>query len=228
MHEFNKNIQKKFEEISRAMEALTVSLKKVQTVLKAEKWEKWVIGLADYGWYLPIDDTTPNELIFLGKTFERGDIDFVDKFLSDFVGDNLERIKKKLIERFPSRARIFEQAFGAHQDEKYYITVPVFLAQADGIFAQEKGALFGTNNSKPKSFKWTENLTPESVDWILAAPLRNTVGFNRSNRDKTKKIYSRHDIVHGIQYDYGTKLYSLKAISLLNYLSDFVLFRNDR
>ncbi|MBK7335383.1 MAG: hypothetical protein IPJ00_04145 [Saprospirales bacterium] len=81
--------------------------------------------------------------------------------------------------------------------------------------------LFGTKKGKPNSAKKIKTIPQDSINWAFTMPLRETIGFNRSDGDRQKKILTRHEIPTQKEY-YGTKLYSLKAISLANYLSEFL------
>ena len=46
----------------------------------------------------------------------------------------LDIIEEALIDSYPHRGHLFQQAFEAHREGKYGLSIPVFLTQADGIF----------------------------------------------------------------------------------------------
>ena len=58
----------------------------------------------------------------------------LSEWFKDFFRERLDDIRQKLIDSYPDRSHIFQEAFEAHSECKYNLSVPVFLAQADGIF----------------------------------------------------------------------------------------------
>lgn len=178
------------------------------------------------GWYLhaQMPGATP---IRLKPYLHAKDEDTIDKLMSTLVEHYLDQIQIDVKKHFPKRARILDSAFLAHYDEKYELSIPVFLAQADGICAELLGEKLysrerGTGH--PKTKKAIEELQLDKSTLLYLVPLLTHTGISASEhvRNQYPGIFNRHEILHGIDCDYPTKVNSLKAISVLGYLSTLV------
>ena len=144
-----------------------------------------------------------------------------------YFGSQLDAIEQELVKLRPKRKKLLQDAFEAHRDRKYNLSIPVFLSQADGIWwDQYSQNLFNKRGrdsgheklrSSPKSYLFSGFLYPLSI----TTPLWMSEG----ERDEPFNELNRHQVLHGKSVDYGTEENSLKAISLLNYLC-FVLNEN--
>ena len=127
-----------------------------------------------------------------------------------------------VIASYPSRDAILTDAFEAHRKGKYTLSVPVFLAQADGIFAEE-------SRGGPTVFMERERKTA-AADHSDRAPVTvvkrwldvfgNVLPLWMSRKDRSSASFeglNRHLVLHGESVDYHTEENSLKAISLLHY-----------
>jgi len=179
-------------------------------------------SLAKRGWYLSLEMSLPslNELL---KLLSTGDTEQVERFMETYYSEQIPQIQKDLEKKLPGRAQLMASAFAAHRREEYNLSVPVFLAQADGICIQMIGkTLFSTSNGKPRTAQFVENMA--TYDTIMAAllePLRISTPISASTKelDSIDSILNRHAILHGISTAYGTLSNSLKAISLVHYLA---------
>ena len=111
---------------------------KLRTVV--QEWPKRhreaIITLANHGWYLHPDMpiTAPSEF---ARTLDQGNIEEGIQVLTEYFREKLDAIEERLEERCPRRAHILHEAFDAHREGKYNLSIPVFLAQADGIWWDE-------------------------------------------------------------------------------------------
>ena len=146
--------------------------------------------------------------------------DAVDKAVSELLRDRFGEIEAELVESYPDRARLLHDAFEAHRKSKYTLSIPVFLAQAEGLVWDRCSKALYTQNQRSKAVKglraqvqfrsfdaFLKPLMISSPLWKPGAKLGTTfAGLNR------------HQVLHGISTDYGTEVNSLKAVSFLSYL----------
>lgn len=89
--------------------------------------------LARRGWYLALDVTIPG-VKALSSMIEQGREDDIAAALVSHVRSKAEDIQKKAVAAAPRRAGILTEAFAAHREGRYALSVPALLAQADGMF----------------------------------------------------------------------------------------------
>ena len=155
------------------------------------------------------------------------------EWLRDFFRKRLDVIEGKLIDSYPHRGHIFRQAFEAHREGKYGLSVPVFLTQADGIFWErtpENQSLFISMQRKTASSKYSSQISHRYIEiWLHPLFILLPLWMNKSERDDRSESFvglNRHQVLHGVSVDYDTEQNSLKAISLLSYLQ-WILSRTD-
>ena len=144
---------------------------------------------------------------------------FINKFRED-----TDTIEQRLATQFPDRAQVIIDAFAAHRQSKFNLSVPVFLAQADGIAWDRLGkTLFSSKTiQEPEDLasKVNEGILRKLFlglmwpEWPLALP--------ESQRPEDFSGLNRHQVLHGEVADYGTEANSLQAMALLNFCS-FIL-----
>lgn len=151
--------------------------------------------------------------------------DEMDESICDFYRKELDAIEKRLVDSYPCRARLLRQAFEAHREGKYGLSIPVFLAQADGIFrdqAPDNQNLF-IGNQRSEAYKHHASQISSNFKLALLYPISILLPLwmNRSERSETEEFrvcLNRHQVLHGESTDYDTEQNSLQAISLLSYL----------
>ena len=147
------------------------------------------------------------------------------EWLRDFFRKRLDVIEGKLIDSYPHRGHIFRQAFEAHREGKYGLSVPVFLTQADGIFWErtpENQSLFISRQRKTASSKYSSQISDRYIEiWLHPLFILLPLWMNKSERAHRSDFFvglNRHKVLHGKSIDYDTEQNSLKAMSLLSYL----------
>ena len=204
-----------FEEIQDSLRRFAELLKILPGYLKK---------LADYGWFISLD-MEPREIQLICDKLTQGKMRSIDLQLSKRLELELPRIKKNLINKYPHRKKILQSAFKAHNNKNYYLSIPVLLTQIDGICIEELGVyFFSTKNKKPKT---KEIIDSYEIGYILNSflePMKVTTAISQSIKDKQyhTSFYNRHEILHGIETEYGTKLNSCKVISLLSYIVEMI------
>lgn len=182
------------------------------------KWAYSVIG--SVGWYSD-DDMPVDQPIVLAEAIEAGEVEEVEQLLEEHFEARATSIEASLAELFPDRRVILGKAFSAHHRGDFELSVPVFLAQADGICSDRCGEkLFGRSRGKPRTAKYVEqvaaNAFQEATLHFLSEPM--PISASPDSPDFVARSLNRHAVLHGTSTTYGTKRNSLKAISLLQYL----------
>ena len=183
--------------------------------------------LACRGWFLgprfPVG-TIPQ----LGSAVEITPSD-VDEVVARHVRQHLNDIEAALIGFYPRRTYLFEEAFWAHREGRYSLSIQAFLTQADGIFCDR----FGTHLFHKGSKEAVSTFSSEVRGRFFRATLHPLTQFiplwedTRCLDDKFEGL-NRHQVLHGMKVDYNTELNSLQAVSLLDYLSWVLNRRADR
>jgi hypothetical protein len=178
--------------------------------------------LAERGWYALPEMPVP-DLFALENDFAANKGDVVDNKMSQMVESEIDKVEGQLVADFPTRARIFKEAFEAHRDGRYASAIALLLTQADGICSEIFGVVFfstkrGTDD--PRTRHAVESLQLEVFEEMILEPLKTRGGVSARDTELSQFPDSlhRHQILHGKDSNYGTKLNSLKAISLVGYL----------
>ena len=155
----------------------------------------------------------------------------IDRFLkagSDEVRPIMERffdaqtndIEKQLKESYPNRSQIFEEAFEAHREAKYCLSVPVLLAQGDGLMHDQFGKSLFTSQGRKAVVEELNRMTPDDRR-LFADPdtwKETLVWLSENERPEFFDDLNRHQILHGECTNYNSETNSLKVISLINYV----------
>lgn len=176
--------------------------------------------MAENGWFVDPELTISFCAEFL-SAHEDGDINEIETALVDFFEERCGDIHQDIVARFPLRASVLDAAFSAHQNGQYDLSVPVFLAQADGVSNELFGKHYFRNNERKDIARYVNQLIDASYDSVLLAPLCEKSHFpiSKPGNGKNVRHLNRHAILHGDFVDYGTKENSLKAMSFLNYIA---------
>ena len=188
-----------------------------------ERQRKALQRLGEEGWFL--DPEMPATLLQELELLFDEHPDEITEWLTDFFRERLDVIEEKLLASYPHRGHLFRQAFEAHREGKYGLSVPVFLAQADGIFWErtpERQSLFRVSQREKAHSEFVSQIS-ESYRVIYLHPLSilSPLWMNEAERAERGDSFdglNRHQVFHGESVDYDTEVNSLKAISLLSYL----------
>lgn len=177
-------------------------------------------SLAARSWYFGMDMPL-SSMSRMARLAASGDYGAVDAALADWHRRHSQAIIKRIAERFPDRSRVLTAALTAHQAGNYLLSIPAFLAQADGIahdYLSEHFFRTGRWKQRLREFMHEANLTGFAS--VMAIPLSEP-GLIRTPTNRLAEpagILNRHQILHGLTSDYGTEMNSLKCIGLLDYL----------
>lgn len=191
------------------------------------KTPNYLLLIAQNGWYMELDCEMkfPSEI---AKDFAEDKSDVANEKLTNYYSENLDRIFAEITSRHTNRKEIFEQILSAFYRGEYYTIIPCILSQVDGIcfdFTKKKFFI------KEKDNKYLPQISSEleksvgSFLNIYLSPLKNQTPIMVQEKQISEfpcKL-NRHEILHGINVDYGNKENSLKVISLLKYISDLLM-----
>ncbi len=191
-----------------------------------EEFEKWpeqqkqmLIESAHLGWFINWETYLSGMQIAIEKGQEALDIE-----MSEQISANWSLLKEKILNFCTERAHILNTAFELHEQENFIASIPLFLSQIDGICAQHINAYLFTERDKLQDVvEKYECDNSETFIPLIIAPLAEQTQFKASISKKSQELKSkapnRNGILHGSRkhLDYGTKLNSLKAFSLLAY-----------
>lgn len=184
--------------------------------------------MAEHGWY-PTMHMMPGDTIALAEKIKNEEVDSVNLWMMVHLNEYYSILKKDVIKKFSHRNEPLKEAFWAHENKKFYLSVPVFLAQADGICQElTQFKLFGAkkiekNVYKPYTEKWANQLSTDFITGILIEPLKHKGGLNKHRKEpKVDGLVTRHQVLHGESYDYGKEIHSYRALSLLYFVSEIV------
>lgn len=179
--------------------------------------------LAENGWYMPFD-FHPVIVNRMSANIKEGNSLTTDNEMINFFDRELSNIQMELNKKFPDRSNAINAGIRAHKKQEYYLSIPVFFAQIEGICNELTGIRFFTTSKKqPKTNLWVKKFENDSIPRILLEPLYIS-GPMRELQDFDNPLgINRHDVLHGNSVNYGdSKVNGYKVFSLLNYISDTV------
>jgi len=182
-----------------------------------------LLALGNHGWFFDLEMPLPF-LWELENALNEGDIKEAEAALVDYFRENLQSTENRFIAKFPRRAKIINSAFNAHKRGEYELSIPILLAQTDGIcyevinqhlFIRVRG------EKKPSTAIYVDSVASDTFRHSLLSPLSQPlpISMSKHERDESFNELNRHQVMHGESLDYGTEINSLKAISLLNYVT---------
>lgn len=161
----------------------------------------------------------------------------IDTILKEHFIEHIDYYSEQLLEAYPERKAAIEAAVSAHKnlgDPGYFLSIPVFLAQVDGIFSEvcEISMAMGKSQKKPevKGLEFIKSKIGEDGEASdLLSPLFNLHESSLLKSERTRNsefdrtgvafnALNRHQVLHGEVSNYGTETNSLKAFSLLAFV----------
>jgi hypothetical protein len=198
----------------------------VELVKQSKKWQEdqklSVTNMAEQGWF-------PNWYTFF-FTPEK-EYEDLDSLMIAQIDDCWEELKVKIIEFVPNRQHILETAFLLHEQGNYIASIPLLLAQSDGICSEEFTYFFSQdrhtgNRAMDEIIQQAEkneiavNFFSEILLEPFKADLQITKGASKASNAAKDRGPNRHGIIHGSRkhLDYGSKLNGYKAFSFLSFI----------
>lgn len=176
------------------------------------------------GWFI-------GPLIPLSTTRELEDLEdgeAIDALFAAQYRVDWPEVEHLVLERLPARSHLLGEAFRAHREGRYALSIPVFLAQAEGLCddaLKGRGHLFSTKEARVQErIRFMEDLlTQEDSRFVQAIlePLKAALPSSAPIHlwEASRDTLNRHAVLHGRDTDYATELNSLRCISLIDSLT---------
>ena len=178
--------------------------------------------LAESGWYISFEFDVP-EMNYFAHQLKAGQTKYVDQKMIDILDQMFDQICDGIYHNFPHRRLPIEAALNAHKRGEYYLSIPVFFAQIEGMCLELTGSrFFKVKNDIPKTATWASEIKADTILSALVLPLKQTGPMRSVQIDEKPLGVNRHDVLHGDCNDYGEKLNSYKVLSLLNYVANTI------
>jgi len=225
------------EEIRRNLSALDLEeLKRdLETLPQTGPEFKERVGgfLIERGWFIYYK-LSFGEAMAIARLIRDGRYDDVDDFVLKISHGVSENTLDLLVECFPNREPILRQAFEAHNNRQYAVSIPTMLAQWDGIFLDLCGTNFFRRNSEynrvctklknryglntEKALKFTLEMYLEPFFEAEFLKESNKVWKQRLNSSSYRPL-NRNVILHGNDTQYPTEANSYRVIQMLAFLA---------
>jgi len=213
-----------FENVNRTFEAFRPAIESLwkQIKISLELLPENLKIMANHGWFINMH-MTPGETNYAGELLKKGHFRKADNFMVEMITNYQHLVKRDLFERHPKRSKILKAAFRNHQQKDYISSIPIFLAQADGIcFDYTNLRIYRSQKGKPEIRQAIKKMNQSSFRAVLLQPLLEqtliTASENRLNEFRGN--LNRHEILHGVSVDYPSRINSCKAISWIAYISE--------
>ncbi len=175
--------------------------------------------LAQHGWYVQ-PRMTPRQHRELCAALTAGRADEVEKALIEHFDGELDAIEAELCKHSPTRERLLRSAFAAHRRGDFATSIPLMLAQADGLCRDYTGGHLFSRRERLEA--WIKAGKPSLLMCFAALVERTPVNAAEKDRAGKVALFNRHAIMHGESVDYDTAGNGARAVSLLVYV-DWVL-----
>ncbi|WP_309260434.1 hypothetical protein [Bacillus cereus] len=121
-----------------------------------------------------------------------------------------------------NRHEILSSAIKAHIEGDFFLTVPIFLAQIEGVIAQgfAHHGRMGGNTLQQYLETLLVNEGVFSFDKQIQTFYLNTILVGFEHGEPLQSKLSRNAILHGADVEYGTEENSLKSILIFDYILD--------
>jgi hypothetical protein len=165
----------------------------------------------------------------LVEAIKGGEEEEAQQWLIGYFRKRLDEIEQALVKRHPQRAELIAAAFAAHREGRYALSIPVLLAQADGVIHDKHRRQLFSKKSSANLKGVLDNLPDDDTRAIFMAAFYVDIPLTQ-NTNKLPASFdglNRHAVLHGTDPSYGTEVNSLRAVSLLNMASFFVTEEED-
>lgn len=173
--------------------------------------------LALHGWYMsPIDSFA--DAIEAAELFKTAPDEGHQRMI-DFVESRVDEYREYFLKEVSARSAPIEAALEAHETQRYLLSIPVLLAQADGITKERLGIGLYAKNKKTYELRLKEEFADADGHDVLSSallePLRIALPLVAHDDNRQEDKLNRHAVMHGQVSDYGERLYSCQSITLL-------------
>lgn len=160
----------------------------------------------------------------LVEAIEQGEEDEAQRWLMDYFRQRLGEIEQALHERHASRSVLIADAFKAHREGRYGLSIPVLIAQADGVIYDRHRRQLYSKKSKTNLKDVLAMLPNDDMRAMIVAAFYVDIPLTRCTQQLPTGFdgLNRHAVLHGTDVAYGTEVNGLRAVSILNLASYLV------
>lgn len=179
--------------------------------------------LLEYGWFITPRMTIPG-VRRIWELLEQDKVQDAIKGIKAFYEEGMEAALEEAYSHpsFAERRDILDQALSAHKNGHYALSVPVFLAQAEGIAKKDFGLDYLYTKNKRRIRDATEKtggqfervVIDSFIEYIFSRLAQNCSDAKRLTPD----VLSRHAVLHGVDIRYHTYDNSLRSYMFLDTL----------
>lgn len=215
-------IVQQFDTVANLFEALRPKLPSFDQL--SEFWLRYparvkenLVALASAGWYLD-PEMSIADIIHFKEDLENRTVEEVNDELVQHFRSSLDRIEASLCDDHPTRAPLIKEAFAAHREGRYSLSIPALFAQADGICLDMTGYQIFTGKGL---VRFAKRIDPETLERAYLEPLLRDTPITESSRQRRANIpqLNRHAVMHGESTDFPSEENGLKAISFIHFVS---------
>ncbi|OZI64592.1 hypothetical protein [Bordetella genomosp. 4] len=203
-----------------------------------ETFRRAMVRAAAHGWFVGWNDTAQEVFDLTAKINSAADAD-IDEVLATHYRARVHAYGAELCAAYPHRAKPINAAVSVHRSpdsDGFFLSVPVFLAQADGVLHEITGCespMSKVGKAGAKRIKAAPFLESNADDSMIAfgalEPILDIIHsrllMSSSERSETQRMtgtsfsfLNRHQVMHGESSDYGSEVNSLKAFTLLTFI----------
>ncbi len=116
---------------------------------------------------------------------------------------------------------IIADALKAHREGRFHLSIPVLLAQADGVVHDSFKRQLFSKQTKFNLAGLTDSFPVEDFRAIFMAAFYVDTPLTRNTKELPEGFdgLNRHAVLHGTDPGYGTEINGLRAVSILNLAS---------
>lgn len=190
------------------------------------------------GWFFSLQDSLGGAVTLERALHAADSSDVIDDLMLRHHEESWDMYEQQLAQKYPERIGAIKAAINAHQHfspQGYFLSIPVFLAQADGIFSEMAGIPSAIGKVKGKDLiagtAWVEEQIGNDDDArkmlfpileLYELDILKSTAKRQSKEIETGETFNslnRHQVMHGEVSDYGTRINSAKAFSFLIFIS---------
>ena len=193
-----------------------------------EKLERVIFQFAKLGWLIDNYEEIPNKKInWLVGLLYSDQQNEIDQYFFEYYNNHISCIKARILSNNPSRQKVILEAFKCLELGLHFASISLLLTLVDGICYQRLNKKFFINDRKnefrPQVEKELSNRNFNNYSFLLG-PIKNKTPINvhESNIDSFPIFLNRHQIIHGVDYEYGTLINNLKVLSYVSYIDKII------
>jgi hypothetical protein len=158
------------------------------------------------------------------RIYTEDGIDKAEEYLVEHYNENIDVYFMQFwsLVSIANRKKIIKLALEDHKAERYHASVPVILAQIDGIVFDLANKSFYQSRESNTSHLVANETVVGDTDGLPALALLLSKGRN-STTDSPISLPFRHGILHGRDLGYATRVVSTKALATLFALREWIV-----